>query len=239
EYDANKALIDKGNAPKNQLPALEAAVASAKAVLATAEAEADKSMIRSPIDGIIDTLPVQLGQAIQPGQEIATVLDPDPMLAVGSVSERGRSAVKLGQAVEVRFIDGSRREGKISYIGVSASKTTRTYPVESKIANPKAEIGDGVTCEMVVTTDPIEAVSVPRSALVFSDAGDLGVRVVDDGSRARFVAVQIIDDGISTVWLTGIDEPTRVIVVGQDFVKDGDEVDAVTIAATDDAGPPA
>ena len=130
EYEANKALIDKGNTPKNQLPALEAAVASAKATLATAEAEADKSMIRSPIGGIIDTLPIQLGQAIQPGEEIATVLDPDPMLAVGSISERERNALKLGQHVDVRFIEGTHRTGEISYIGVSAAKATRTYPVE-------------------------------------------------------------------------------------------------------------
>ncbi len=239
EYDANKALIDKGNAPKNQLPALEAAVAAAKAALASAQAEADKSIIRSPISGVVDDVPVQLGQAIQPGQQIASVLDPDPMLAVGSVSERDRNTLKLDQNADVRFIDGSHKTGTVSYIGLSADKATRTYPVQVHMANPDAAVGDGITCEMVVTTDPIEAVSIPRSALVFSDAGQLGVRVVDDKNTVNFIPVDIVDDGVNVLWLTGIEKPTRVIVVGQDFVKDGDQVEAV--AATDSGAvePPA
>jgi multidrug efflux system membrane fusion protein len=98
------------------------------------------------------------------------------------------------------------------------------------MANPDAKIADGVTCEMVVTLDPIEAASVPRSALVFSDAGELGVRVADEKNTARFMPIAIVDDGREAVWVTGIAKPTRVIVVGQDFVKDGDPVDAVSAA---------
>jgi multidrug efflux system membrane fusion protein len=239
EYEANKALIDKGQAPKNQLPALEAAVAAARAALATAEAEADKSIVRSPISGVVESVPVQIGQAIQPGDQIAAVIDPDPMLAIGAVSERERGNIRLGQEVSVRFIDGTIKRGEVTYVGVSADKVTRTYPVQSRMENADAAIGDGVTCEMTVNTDPIEAVSVPRSALVFSDEGGLGVRVVDAESRARFVPVAIVDDGIESVWVTGIDGPTRVIVVGQDFVKDGDQVEAVLVAETPAAEPPA
>jgi multidrug efflux system membrane fusion protein len=239
EYDAIKALIDKGQAPKNQLPALEAAVAAARAALAAAQAEADRSLIRSPIAGLVETVPVQIGQAIQPGAEIATIVDPDPMLAVGAVSERERGNVRVDQPATMRFIDGVTKTGIISYVGVSADKATRTYPVEARMANPDAVVGDGVTCEMVVITDPIEAVSVPRSALIFDDEGGLGVRVVDTESRARFVPVTIVDDGLDSIWVTGIAGPTQVIVVGQDFVKDGDQVEAVLVAETPAAGPPA
>ncbi len=239
EYEANKALIDKGQAPKNQLVALEAAVAAARAALSTAEAEADRSIIRSPIAGLIETVPVQIGQAIQPGAEIATIVDPDPMLAVGAVSERERGNVRVDQPATMRFIDGAIKTGIVSYVGVSADKVTRTYPVQARMDNADAAIGDGVTCEMIVKTDPIEAVSVPRSALIFDDEGGLGVRVVDAESRAQFMPVTIIDDGLDSIWVTGIAGPTRVIVVGQDFVKDGDQVEAVLVAETPVGEPPA
>lgn len=239
EYDANKALIDKGQAPKNQLPALEAAVAAARAALAAAQAEADKSSIRSPTAGIVQAVPVQVGQAIQPGAEIASVVDPDPMLAVGSVSERERGNVRVGQTATMRFIDGTTRTGSIDYVGVSADQATRTYPVQALMANTDGAIGDGVTCEMVVETDPVVAFSIPRSALVFSDEGGLGVRVVDAESKARFVPIAIVDDAIGSVWVTGIEGPARVIVVGQDFVRDGDQVEAVLLADSALAGPPA
>ena len=239
EYDANKALIDKGQAPKNQLPALEAAVAAARAALAAAEAEADRSIIRAPIAGIVQEVPVQVGQAIQPATEVAAVVDPDPMLAVGAISERERGNVRVGQTAAIRFIDGATTSGEINYVGVSADKATRTYPVQARMANPDAAIGDGVTCEMVVETDPFPAVSIPRSALVFSDDGGLGVRIVDAESKARFVPVVIVDDAVGSVWVTGIDSPTRVIVVGQDFVRDGDAVEAVMVADGASAKPPA
>ena len=239
EYEANKALIDKGQAPKNQLVALEAAVAAARAALAAAQAEADRSIIRAPIAGLIETVPVQIGQAIQPGAEIATIVDPDPMLAVGAVSERERGNVRVNQTVAIRFIDGSTKTGIVSYVGVSADKATRTYPVQARMANADAAVGDGVTCEMVVKTDPIDAASVPRSALIFDDEGGLGIRIVDADSKARFVPIAIVDDALGSVWVTGIEGPVRVIVVGQDFVRDGDQVEAVLVADTAPAGPPA
>jgi multidrug efflux system membrane fusion protein len=239
EYEANRALIDRGQAPRNQLPALEAAVAAARAAVAAAEAEADRSIIRSPISGLVETVPVQIGQAIQPGAEIAAIVDPDPMLAVGAISERERGNVRVGQAARIRFIDGTTRTGTINYVGVSADRATRTYPVQATMANTDNAIGDGVTCEMTVETDAIVAVSVPRSALVFSDAGGLGVRVVDTDSRARFMPIAIVDDALDSVWVTGIDGPQRIIVVGQDFVRDGDQVEAVLLADAVAAGPPA
>ncbi|HZP21045.1 MAG TPA: efflux RND transporter periplasmic adaptor subunit [Bauldia sp.] len=230
EYDSNKRLIDRGDQPRNNLPALEAGVAAAKAALAAAEAEAEKSNIRSPVAGIVDTVPVEVGSAIQPGTEIATIVGPDPMLAVGAVSERQRGLLQTGQAAKVRFIDGATFDGTVSFVSLSAEKATRTYRVEARIANPLAKIADGVTCEMAVTLAPMEAAAVPRSALVFSDRGELGVRVADEKNLARFVPISIVDDERDSVWVTGIDKPMRVIVVGQDFVKDGDPVEAVSAA---------
>ena len=198
-------------------------------------------MIRAPINGVVNAVPVQVGQAVQPGAEIAEVIDPDPMLAVGAVTERQRGMLKNEQPVTTRFIDGRKVEGTISFVGMSSDRATRTYRVEARMANADAAIADGVTCEMAIALDPVEATAVPRSALVFSDAGALGVRVANSSNKAAFVPVEVVDDSGQVVWVTGVDNPTRVIVVGQDFVKEGDAVDAVTAAdaAKATAEPPA
>ena len=236
EYEANKKLIDRGDAPKNQLPALEAAVAVAKASLAAARAESEKSVVRAPIDGVVDTVPVQVGQAVQPGAEIAEIIDPNPMLAVGAVGERQRGHLSIGQAASVRFIDETEVTGTVSFVGLSADKATRTYPVEARMANLDASIPDGVSCEMTVSLEPVLATAVARSALVFSDDGRLGVRVVGENDEAQFVPIGIVDDGRETVWVSGLDGAAKVIVVGQDFVKDGDRVEAIPASSKE---PPA
>jgi multidrug efflux system membrane fusion protein len=227
EYDANKKLIDQGAIPRNQLTALEAAVAASKAALASAQAEAARANVIAPIEGVINDLPMQIGQAVAIGNTLATIVDPDPMLAVGAVSENRRAKIQIGQPASIRFINGPGATGTVSFVGLSADKATRTYPVQASIANPKAAIPDGVTCEMTVTIAPIMAVGVPRSALVFSDDGHLGVRIVGDGEKAVFAAVDVVDDAIDTVWVTGLTGSVRIITVGQDFVRDGDPVVAV------------
>lgn len=230
EYNANKSLIDRGDAPKNTLPALEAGVAAAQAAVAVAEAESEKSFVKSAVDGIIDSVPVEVGQAVEAGGQIAEVVGPDPMLAVGAVSERQRGHLIVGQNASMRFIDGQVRNGTVSFVGLSAEKATRTYRVEARMQNPDAAVADGVTCEMTVSLDPVDAAPVPRSALVFSDDGRLGVRIADEKSQARFMPIEIVDDGREVVWVTGLPGATRVITVGQDFVKDGDPVEAVSAA---------
>jgi multidrug efflux system membrane fusion protein len=109
------------------------------------------------------------------------------------------------------------------------------------MANPKATIADGVTCEMTVSLPAVMAVAVPRSALIFSDDGRLGVRTVTADNKAAFVPVTVVDDGVDTVWLTGLTgATTQVITVGQDFVRDGDPVQAAPASdATGQTGAPA
>jgi multidrug efflux system membrane fusion protein len=239
EYDAIKKLIDQGTSPRNTLPALEAALASADATLAAARAEEDKLEIKSPIDGVVDSMPLQVGQAVRSGTEVAEIIDPDPMLAVGAVSEFRRGSIRIGQDVSVRFVEGEPIDGKIHFVGLSAEAATRTYKVEAQIDNSNAAIADGLTCEMTIVLAPIEAVAVPRSSLVFSDEGILGVMAVDDASKARFVAVDVVEDLQASVWVTGIDDPSNLIVVGQDFVKDGDLVEAIPTAGAAESEPQA
>ncbi len=233
ELQANQRLIERGVVARNTLQSLEAAVASARAALAAAEAEAQKITVLSPINGIVNEVPVEVGLAVQQGQQVAEIIGPDPMLAVGSVTEKQRAHVRVGDETTVRLIDGTTATGTVSFVSLTADKATRTYRIEVKLANPDATIADGVSCEIVVSLEPVVAVRVPLSALVFSDAGELGLRTVDAESRAQFQPVTLVDDERGAVWVSGLEKPTRVITVGQDFVRDGDPVEAVTASELD------
>jgi multidrug efflux system membrane fusion protein len=71
---------------------------------------------------------------------------------------------------------------------------------------------------------------VPRSALIFSSSGDLGVRMVDAEGKVGFVATTIVEDDQGHMWLAGVPDGARVIVQGQDFVREGMRVEVVTAA---------
>ena len=74
---------------------------------------------------------------------------------------------------------------------------------------------------------PLPATRIARSALTFSSNGNLGVRAVGADDTVEFVPVNVIEDDQGYMWVTGIAEGSRVIVQGQDFVREGQTVEAV------------
>ena len=222
-------LILSGTLPRLQLVDLEAQLKSAEAALAAAAAEHDRGVVRAPWSGVVQDVAVEVGQAAfsMAGREIASLVALDPMLAVVEVAERQLAGIKVGGIAEVRLVTGERASGKIRFVAKTASPTTRTYRVEIELPNADGNIPDGITAEVVVPLLPVLASRVPRSALTFSSTGNLGLRTVDANDTVEFAPVGVIEDEQSFMWVTGLPDRTRVIVQGQDFVREGQTVDAV------------
>jgi len=232
ELDAKRTLIEKGSLPRLDLVNLEAQYKAAQAALAIARAERDRGLVRAPWAGVITDVPAEVGGAAfsMAGKEIATLVALDPMLAVVEVSERKLAGIKVGESAEVRLITGQTVKGHVRYVAKSASATTRTYRVEVEMPNPDGGIPDGITTEVVFALKPVPAARLPRSALTISSAGDIGVRVVDATDRVAFVPVDIVEDLQGTMWLSGVKEGAQVIVRGQDFVREGQNVTPVNVS---------
>ena len=231
ELEAKRTLIEKGNLPRLDLVNVEAQYKAAEASLALAKAERDRGQVRAPWAGVITEVPAEVGGAAfsMAGKEIATMVALDPMLAVVEVSERKLAGIRVGESAEVRLITGQTIPGRVRYVAKSASPTTRTYRVEVVMNNAEGAIPDGITAEVVFSLKPEPAARLPRSALTISSAGDIGVRVVNNGTVA-FVPVRLIEDLQDTMWVSGVKDGTQVIVRGQDFVREGQQVTAVPVA---------
>jgi multidrug efflux system membrane fusion protein len=230
ELEAKRKLIESGTMARLNLVDLEANLKAAEATLAAAIAERNRGIVRAPWDGLVTDVPVEVGRAAfsMAGQEIAKLVALDPMLAVVEVSERQLGGVKVGDRADIRLVTGETVTGKIRFVSKSASATTRTYRVEVEIANPDGTIPDGITAEVAISLAPAPAARIPRSALIFSANGDLGVRTVKHGGVVAFVPVKPIEDEQSFMWVSGIPDGALLIVQGQDFVREGQRVDAMS-----------
>lgn len=229
ELEAKRSLISSGALPKLDLVNLESQYKTAQAALGSARAELERSVVRAPWAGVITEVPAEVGGAAfsMAGKEIATLVALDPMLAVVEVSERKLAGIKVGETAKVKLITGQSVTGRVRYVSKSASATTRTYRVEVEMDNTDGTIPDGITAEVVVSLKAIPATKVPRSALTISSGGNIGVRVVGEGDKVDFVPVEIVEDLQGTMWLSGISQGARVIVRGQDFVREGQQVATV------------
>ncbi len=232
ELDARSKLIASGSMPRLELGNLQSQLKSAEAGLAVADAERARGVVTAPWSGVVNELSVEVGQAAFSfqGREIAQIVALDPMLAVAEVAERKLGGIKVGDTAEIRLVTGETAKGRIRYVAKSASPQTRTYRVEVEIANADGAIPDGITAELRIPLAPVAATGVPRSALTFSSAGDLGVRIVDASDKVGFTPVEVLQDDQTMMWVRGIADGARVIVEGQDFVREGQRVEAVPAA---------
>jgi multidrug efflux system membrane fusion protein len=227
ELKAAERLASTGNMAKLQLDGARAALATAQAQLDSAKAELERYVLRAPFDGLVDRVSVEEGSAIAQSAQVATVLDLDPILAVGQVNEQDLDDLKLGEAADVRLVNGTSVQGTLHYVSRDANAQTRTYGIEVSIPNADRSIPAGMTTEITLRSDPVDAVFLPRSVVTLSQVGDLGIRIVGPDNVVGFVPIDLIDDTPNGLVLGGVPKDARIIVAGQDLVAEGDTVNPV------------
>jgi RND family efflux transporter MFP subunit len=106
-----------------------------------------------PFDGVISKKPISNFEQILKRQTIFEVAAMDRIEVRISISDSMITHVKKGQSVLVKFLPLKRKKfsGKITKVGLSADKTTLTYPIWVEVPNPKREILPGMPAEVALT----------------------------------------------------------------------------------------
>jgi multidrug efflux system membrane fusion protein len=229
ELEVAVKLAASGNASDLALTRARADKAAAESALVAAQSAADRLNLRAPFAGIIDSVDVEKGEWVQAGTPIAVVLSLDPIVVRAEVSEVDLAAVEKGATARVRLVSGQEFDGIIRDIAREATAATRTFAVEVEIPNPDLTIPAGMTAEVQIMTDPVKAVAVPRSVITLDEAGTIGLRIVGADDIAAFAPVQLLDDTDQGMIVAGVPEGVRIIVAGQDLVRDGDRVNVTEV----------
>lgn len=220
-------MFKGGSTSESNLASARSARDAAQAELNRATAAADRLTLKAPFDGVVDSVAVELGEWVQTGAPVATILALDPILVKAEVSEVDLDAVAVGSTARVRLVNGIEMDGTVRLVAREASAQTRTFPVEIALPNPDLVLPAGMTAEVSLFARPVRSVVVPRSVITLAEDGQLGVRVVGADNLAQFAAVQIIDDTPAGLVVTGVPEGVRIITAGQDLVRDGEAVEVV------------
>ncbi len=227
ELAAQQSLFDQGFGARKALDEKRTQYNTAKATYERALAERDRAAIRAPFSGLLNDVPLDVSQAVKQGDKLAQVVVLDPLKVIGEVSERAVARLTAGQTVQVRTPDGTNLEGTLTYVSRSAQAGTRTFRVEASIKNADMRVPEGASVTLAIAMESAPASKIRRSSLTLNDKGVMGVRVVDAANKTQFYPVTIVDDTQDELWVTGLPNDARMIVVGQDFVIDGEVVTAV------------
>ena len=185
--------------------------------------ELNRTEVKAPFSGYIEKI-VKPGNFLERGQVCATIIQLDPISFVAGVPEYDINKVRVNQNVFVELVTGQKIEGKLTFVSKSASSDTRTFSVESQIDNSEGFIKDGLTAEISIEIDSVKAHKISPSILLLNDEGKLGIRIINEGNLANFVEIIILEDSEEGLWVTGISDNVEIIIQGQGFVEDGQEV---------------
>mgnify|MGYP005838110371 CR=1 FL=1 len=226
ELDAARKLAARGHRSETQAAAAQAAYDAARAQVKQREIELSHTRILAPFDGVLDDRPVEEGDYLQVSQPCATIVDLDPFLVIGQVSETEVDSVREGARGVASLVTGETVDGTVRFVAKTADPATRTFRVELEVPNEDGKLRSGVTAEISIPSAEVMAHQIPPSILGLDDEGTIGVRILDEQNIVHFKRVQILEDGLGGLWVTGLPTSVKLITVGQDFVVPGQQVDA-------------
>jgi multidrug efflux system membrane fusion protein len=241
EYEGRQRLQSESYVSEAQLQEAVAMLESARAELTRARLDLDYMTIRAPFAGALQSRAVEIGDFVKRGDPIATYVDNRTIIVSANVSEFDAQSVETGQAAEARLATGEVVRGRIRYVAPVADEATRTFTVELEVDNQGGRLRAGGTAELRIPAEVVLAHRVAPSLLTLDDAGNVGVKIINDQGEVEFVVADIALSSHDGVWLAGLPETATIITVGQGYVTPGTSVAAVpesdsetTLAIKDD-----
>lgn len=208
----------------------ETAAASARVLAARLE----RTIVRSPITGVLDDRMVEVGSMVSPGAPIGQVLAVQQVKVTAGVPERYASDVDEGDAVSITFpvLDDRTFDGKVGFVGSALNAQNRTITLEVTVPNPGRLIKPGMVANVsLARLERDSALVVPQQAVVRTEDGYqvyLATRAQDRViAEARPVQLGATDGGRVEI-IAGLSAGDVVIVVGQNQVTPGDVLNIVS-----------
>jgi len=227
EYQGRLKLKGESYVSEAQLQEAIAQLEAAKTELKRAQLDLEYMTIRAPFDGALQERHVEVGDFVKAGDPIARFVDNRKIIVTANVSEFDAGYVKTGQKAQAQLATGETVHGTIRYVAPVADKATRTFTVELEVDNSDGGLRAGGTAELRVPAERVLAHRVSPSLLTLDDAGNVGVKIINEEGEVEFVVADVALSTNEGVWVAGLPDLATIITVGQGFVVPGTMVNAV------------
>ena len=202
ELSAAKADME---ASKDQLSVMGMTVTEIEAIQSETQIDATTNIV-AKIDGKIIKKNVNVGQVVDPTEDIFTIAMLNEVWGVAQVPERQIGFLKEGDdlLIDVPAYESKFVEGKITYLGDIVDPVTRTVTIRTEIDNTHGLLKPDMLITMKVSGKKIEKVGVPINAIVsIDDIPNIFVKTGENKFLMRPVTLGIknkdavhIDDGL-------------------------------------------
>jgi len=235
-YEAG--AISKAELEQFELQASDASIMTLEAQFEQARAQYDAAAksyndldVKSPIDGIVTSLGVRVGDMATNAAPVATVVDMDNVYVEVSVSEKVINSIDSSREVQVEIasaFSGSVK-GKIDGLSLAADARTGKYTLKINIPNEEHLIKAGMFAKVVLdTATKDDVVVVPADAVVYR-SGKYVAYVTEDDKVVEREVVTGLDNGQQIEIESGLEAGDILIVKGMSFMKEDSEIKIIEL----------
>jgi membrane fusion protein, multidrug efflux system len=162
-------------------------LADAKSRLASAQKQLARTILRAPFSGVVSERPVSLGDVVQSGNTLFTIIDPASLKFEGAVPADALGGLKVGTPVSFTIGGVGTLRGKVTRINPAVDPVTRQVRLTVGVPNAGGKLIAGLFAEGRVATRTRDGVVVPNSAVDRRGVRPYVLRI--KGSRVERVEV--------------------------------------------------
>jgi HlyD family secretion protein len=209
EDDRTKIASDSANA---RLAAQQAKVEQMKALYGLKKGQVEALHVRAGIDGVLQLLPVDVGQHVTPGMNLARVADPKKLRAEVKIAETQAKDVVPGQKATIDTRNGIV-SGHVSRVDPSVINGTVTVDVTIDDPLPPGARPD-LSVDGTITLENLRDVLFVGRPVHGQSDSTIGIfKVTEDGSEATRVNVKLGRSSVNTIEiLDGLKVGDKVIL---------------------------
>lgn len=229
DFERVKKLREKETITKAKYDEAAAADKGMKAALDNAELRFERSVIRAPINGLVNRLDAKEGLYLNVQDPAAQMLDISRVKVSVGIPESDVNAVRTITAFDVEFeaLNGKKMRGEKYFLSKSPDSLAHLFKLQIALDNPGGSILPGMFARVRVVKEEVKnSMSVPLYAVI-TRSGKKFVMVEQDGAAAE----RMVETGILDGWMIeiskGLQGGDRVIVVGHRSVSEGQKVNVV------------
>src|SRR5438094_2052601 len=214
-YEQAKAALDTANAQ----------LAAAEAEAGVAENQATYSVLVADADGTVTQTLGEPGQVVSAGQTVVRLAQAGPREALVALPEAIRPAIGSVAEASVYGSDGRRYAAHLRQLSDSADAQTRTYEARYVLDGEAAPAPLGATVTIRLASQASQPeVQVPLGA-VLDDGRKTGVWGLDhDTSTVRFRPVKLVRVSGETAVISGLSFGDPVVSLGAHLLQEGARV---------------
>jgi HlyD family secretion protein len=205
-------LASKADSMRAQLAVQQSLVDQARALLQLTQQQRDELKVRAGLDGMLQLVPVEVGQQVAPGTNLARVANPSRLKAEIKIAETQAKDIQLGQKAEVDTRNGIV-EGRVARIDPSVQNGTRTVDVTLTGDLPKGAVPD-LSVDGTIELERLNDVLFMGRPAFGQDQSVVGLfKIGSDGAEAERTQVKLGRSSVNTIEvLSGLKVGDQVIL---------------------------